>query len=367
MTKLEYVYLIYTRESFERNESIYKIGRTQQDDIGRFKDYPKNSKLLLHINCVDSVTLEKHLIDLFTKTFQRCDRCKLYGNEYFNGDYLKMIEIILREMNYACSLNQSKLVISTINDLENQVHVLKKDNESLRKNEKLPIAYKDIKNLQHQSLEKKLYYENEFKIKDSIISQLQKELIDIKVQIDETLDETIDDDVTSSICQPIDNDDMSNHKPSDESCRCFKCNKTFSTIYTLKVHSEKCKGVHSLQCPLCKIEFTTRQAKHTHMKNKTCRVFSQSSTIINNDNTTNNNTTKTIDTKVHIDDDVTSFICQPIEKKYVMSNHKPKYSCPSCKKEFATRQSKHKHIKNNVCNPILKTTTIKMEENQNMK
>ena len=76
-----YIYLIHTRESFENNESIFKIGRTQQDSVGRFTDYPKNSKLLLHIICFDSVALEKQLIQIFTETFNRCERCKMYGNE----------------------------------------------------------------------------------------------------------------------------------------------------------------------------------------------------------------------------------------------------------------------------------------------
>ena len=147
-----YIYLLLTRESFENNETIYKIGRTQQDSIGRFSDYPKNSKLLLHIRCIDSITLEKHLINLFSQTFMRCDRCKLYGKKYFNGNYHEMTEIILKNINYNCSLQPSFLVQKTINALEEQIITLndqnnkfKLENDKLRNNTELNIANEKIK------------------------------------------------------------------------------------------------------------------------------------------------------------------------------------------------------------------------------
>ena len=47
------IYLLQEREFINSNENIYKIGRTKQANIQRFNQYPKGSKLLLHIVCDD--------------------------------------------------------------------------------------------------------------------------------------------------------------------------------------------------------------------------------------------------------------------------------------------------------------------------
>ena len=37
----EYIYLLQTRESIANNEQVYKVGRTYQDELKRFNNYPK--------------------------------------------------------------------------------------------------------------------------------------------------------------------------------------------------------------------------------------------------------------------------------------------------------------------------------------
>jgi P4 family phage/plasmid primase-like protien len=87
----EYIYLIQEREFIKTNEEIYKIGRTKQNGIARFKQYPKGSILLIHTSCSDCIIIEKQLINLFKQLFiQRTD----IGTEYFQGDYKIMKEYI---------------------------------------------------------------------------------------------------------------------------------------------------------------------------------------------------------------------------------------------------------------------------------
>jgi phage/plasmid-associated DNA primase len=86
-----YIYLIREREFIKMNEEVYKIGRTQQTNYNRFKDYPKGSKLIFHIECSNCITLEQELIKIFKEKFiQRRD----IGIEYFEGNVNIMKEYI---------------------------------------------------------------------------------------------------------------------------------------------------------------------------------------------------------------------------------------------------------------------------------
>ena len=88
----------------------------------------------------------------------------------------------------------------------------------------------------------------------------------------------------------INDTNFSNSKPM---FICDLCQKQLSNKYKLRDHKEKCKGVHSLQCPICRKEFKYAQSKYKHMKYVKCEPVSPSPPLINttNNNTTNNNTT----------------------------------------------------------------------------
>lgn len=88
---MEYVYLLQEREFIKTGEPIYKIGMTKQEGLKRFKSYPKGSRLLIHICCEDSRTVEREIIKLFCEKFKR--RLDI-GFEYFEGDYLSMIKYV---------------------------------------------------------------------------------------------------------------------------------------------------------------------------------------------------------------------------------------------------------------------------------
>ena len=91
----EYIYLLQTRESLRNKETIYKVGRTCKEGLQRFKFYPKGSKLLLHIFCFDSVTVEKKILSQFNDKFKNAST---YGKEYFDGDLTEMVSIVLKEV-----------------------------------------------------------------------------------------------------------------------------------------------------------------------------------------------------------------------------------------------------------------------------
>ena len=67
------------------------MGKTKQENLQRFKQYPKGSKLILQQVCDDCDILETQLIrDFKNKYIHRKD----IGNEYFEGDYNEMIKDI---------------------------------------------------------------------------------------------------------------------------------------------------------------------------------------------------------------------------------------------------------------------------------
>lgn len=78
-----YIYLLQEREFIRTNEPIYKIGRTIQEHLKRFNQYPKGSKLILQQICDDCDKKERLLINMFKdKYIQIKDR----GFEYFEGN-----------------------------------------------------------------------------------------------------------------------------------------------------------------------------------------------------------------------------------------------------------------------------------------
>lgn len=90
-SKLHYIYLLQTREFVNAKQSVYKIGKTNQEHNKRFNNYPKGSVLLLQVICNNCHTIEKDLIETFKKKFKLRDDI---GAEYFEGNHLEMMEII---------------------------------------------------------------------------------------------------------------------------------------------------------------------------------------------------------------------------------------------------------------------------------
>lgn len=91
--KLQYIYLIQLREFIKSGEQIFKIGRTKQPNFRRFYQYPKESVILFQIICNQSEQIEKEIIIKFKKKYVfRKD----IGNEYFEGNFINMIDDIYK-------------------------------------------------------------------------------------------------------------------------------------------------------------------------------------------------------------------------------------------------------------------------------
>lgn len=92
----QYIYLLREREFIRLNENIYKLGKTTQLSLKRFNQYPTQSELVLHIKCVNCHIAEKDLLCKFDSKFTRMDE---YGREYFKGDWVKMVDQIVKYTN----------------------------------------------------------------------------------------------------------------------------------------------------------------------------------------------------------------------------------------------------------------------------
>ena len=91
----EYIYLLQEREFINSGKSIYKIGKSKQNNLKRFSSYPKGSILLHQSMCPNCDTCERQILEKFKKTF---DNKKDIGLEYFEGNPEDMIKIINEEI-----------------------------------------------------------------------------------------------------------------------------------------------------------------------------------------------------------------------------------------------------------------------------
>ena len=114
--------------------------------------------------------------------------------------------------------------------------------------------------------------------------------------------------------------------------QCEECEKTFTSNQSLKYHSNICKGVHVLQCPICFKTFASKYGKNKHKTHVKCSPPEEK-----------------------------CFKCEKCEKvlscKRNLERHVKTCSgvgslqCPICKISFNTRQSKCYHMKKNNCSP----------------
>jgi len=110
----EYIYLLKEREFIKTKENIYKVGMTKKENLKRFNQYPKNSILLFQMICNNCKNMENFIIKKFKETFkQRKD----IGNEYFEGEYKLMIDII-----YLTIKNELNIHKEIINDEEKTIN-----------------------------------------------------------------------------------------------------------------------------------------------------------------------------------------------------------------------------------------------------
>lgn len=85
-----YIYLVWQREFVNRNEPVYKVGRTG-NIITRMLQYPKGSEVVLAVCTCDMFASElKVRTELSDYFINRTD----IGREYYEGDVNRMLNII---------------------------------------------------------------------------------------------------------------------------------------------------------------------------------------------------------------------------------------------------------------------------------
>jgi hypothetical protein len=228
----EFIYLLQTRESLRNNEEIYKVGRTCKSELERFNNYPKGSILHLHISCVNSCEVENNIINSFNKIFTNVG---LYGREYFEGNLLEMLTIILQQVSLS------------FNCLSSSIGYCKKLQQ-----------YENINNALNIKVVK-LQLENDLLKQDNNISRQKdhKENTDIDFNNEKT-------NIT------VDKDDANLQCKKSNRFVCSKCSKPLTSKRNLENHESKCDGLESRQCKICFKLFTTQQAKWKHNKNVNC-------------------------------------------------------------------------------------------------
>lgn len=146
VSTVNYIYLLQEREFIKTSESVFKVGKTQQINHGRFKQYPKGSVLLFQMKCNNCHDSEKQILTAFKSKFiQRTD----IGTEYFEGNESIMIDIIYQTIK---TVSESVVVIQPrvfvcsncgfkcLHDSDWKRHILTMKHKILLKNNQLSTS-----------------------------------------------------------------------------------------------------------------------------------------------------------------------------------------------------------------------------------
>ena len=83
------IYLLQTNFKYNDGAPVYKIGRTAQKGFTRFADYPQDYKFIYARGCIDSIQMEKQLLNVFRRKYVASLK-----NEYFSGNVNDMMKDI---------------------------------------------------------------------------------------------------------------------------------------------------------------------------------------------------------------------------------------------------------------------------------
>ena len=184
----EGIYLLQTRELITMNKNIYKIGRSFNLNK-RMKQYPKESNLILLVECCNSVKCEAELLKIFRKQFIES---KKYGNEYFEGDKEKMKKLIF---NYI-----EKETEDVIKEKEKIMKQKEKEKEIVNNKtcSKCKTEFKYIGNLKRHLL-KSTNCKISIEEVDNIIEKINSKIDDVKTDNVKTDDVKTDDVKTDDV------------------------------------------------------------------------------------------------------------------------------------------------------------------------
>lgn len=234
------IYLLQTRESLYKNDNVFKVGRTSQDELKRFNNYPKGSKLHLHISCFDGVNVENEIMKVFSDKYSNAE---IYGKEYFYGNMCDMMKDILNiiGLNFDSVHNHMKLCKmfkekdDTIEVLKRSLEDMHQQNDNLRQlcnnlQQKCNTLQADIHASKSLSNQHERLHDNDYECSEIPlnVSNNYTYLENLKVQ-------------------------------------CNLCTKMMNKCHIFK-HKLVCKKVPPNTCMYCKRVFNKRQAKSQHQK-----------------------------------------------------------------------------------------------------
>lgn len=241
-----HIYLLQTRESIERNEPIYKLGRTNKTVNHRFSQYPKGSKMKFHMTCREScVDTEKTLLKLFKDRFELCERCTLYGREYFRGDSVEMIQLISTTIHDQTHVPPPPPSCEPVVDANLRPHVNIISTDPLRyKCLRCSYTTDRISNINNHKRRKTPCWK------------------------------AVDKNSKSSPSEDANNTSSPSEDTRKKKFECSKCMKVLSSKQNLQNHEKFCDGLHPLQCKICLKMFASKHGKHWHKKNVKCQPAS---------------------------------------------------------------------------------------------
>ena len=212
---MSYIYLILEREFIKKNENIYKIGRSNQNNDKRIKQYPNNSKLILQTICSDCHFSENKIISLFkTKYIHRND----IGHEYFEGDVFEMRKDINKIIDEFDKLSidelqkraKEQIIENKLNkDLEKQILLQKKQEE-------IEILNKKKENIKKELLEELEYIERK---KNELIKKKEEKYNNYQLKLNKKTfkNEKIVNSIADKLKKNIDSsEDINYNKKEDE-------------------------------------------------------------------------------------------------------------------------------------------------------
>ncbi len=238
----EYIYLVWTRESKQLNEPVYKIGKTKQQGIERFKSYPNGSSLLFHIECNDCTTKENQIKELFKEKYYPAT---LYGSEYFIGNYYEMIMDIIK-------ITTTDYLLNNLSSKKTYTELHKKLNEVIEPNTNDKQKILSPENTQSEI--QQLIDNKEITLTANTKPEITQQLIDNK-------------EITLIVNVKPENTKPTKKYDEDKKYSCEYCDLKYQTLCGLKKHiksKHQNTKTKKYNCDYCDASFGYRQSKWLH-------------------------------------------------------------------------------------------------------
>ena len=270
---IQYIYLIHTREFYNHDELVYKIGKTKKLNFHRFNQYPRGSVLLFQTNCNDCDICETKIIKLFKSKYKQR---KEIGTEYFEGDYLQMKKDI-------CNIVENNVDVKVEEKIEN------KEEEKIEK--KIVKGYNEYK-LSSEQIKEKVIINKLLEKVEELVDKIEN--IEKVVEINEVAKTKKINNIKKITKEKqkrkvVENKDdkIIDDKIIDRTCN--KCNTIFKYPSNLILHlknSSRCKNTEmqinnfvsnnikkykvNFICENCNETFTRKLSLQRHVRKSTC-------------------------------------------------------------------------------------------------